>query len=266
MRLKFLRFFDYLRSWAHHNLRLQKTLDTYCSCKSLAFDVYSMVALGEAARLFFVVRILRDCRFMSDVGQLFGPARSDKVANSEATKHLAALIDQIAKERSKPAFADLFRYFAPRLKGFLMRLGSAEAQAEEIVQDVMLTVWRKAHLYNFKRATPATWIFTIARNRRIDVLRRHVFTEVDLQDPALVGDDPAQPDTEIEATEREIHVRAAMQKLPDEQAELVHMAFFNDWSHSQIAEKLSLPLGTVKSRLRLAFGRLREALQTPFGD
>ena len=203
---------------------------------------------------------------MSDSGQLSGPVRSDKVAQTDATKHLAALIESIARERDKVAFANVFSYFGPRLKGFLMRLGSPEGQAEEIVQDVMLTVWRKAHLYNPQRATPATWLFTIARNRRIDVLRRHVFTEVDLQDPALVADDPIQPDAEIEALQRDDHVRVAMQQLPAEQAELVYMAFFNDWSHSQIAEKLSLPLGTVKSRLRLAFGRLREALHSPLSD
>lgn len=203
---------------------------------------------------------------MSDSGRVSGSARENEISSAENGKNLAALIEQIARERDKQAFVALFEHFAPRLKGYLMRLGSDEAQAEEISQEVMLTVWRKAHMFDVRRAMPSTWIFTIARNRRIDRLRRQTFSEVDLLDPVLIAEEPEMPDAHIEAEQRQDFVRKAITKLPQQQAELVYMAFFNDWSHSKIADKLELPLGTVKSRLRLAFGRLREALRDPLGQ
>jgi len=141
-----------------------------------------------------------------------------------------------------------------------MRLGSSDGQAEEVTQEAMLAVWNKAHMFDAKKAAVSTWIFTIARNRRVDILRSQKYPELDANDPALIGDAPAQPDEEvIEAREGE-EVREALQKLPTEQKELVRLAFYNGWSHAKIAEQSNLPLGTVKSRLRLAFSRLRDAL------
>jgi RNA polymerase sigma-70 factor (ECF subfamily) len=174
--------------------------------------------------------------------------------------HFTFLIEQIAQHRDREAFAELFAYYAPRVKGYLMRLGSSDGQAEEVTQEAMLAVWNKAHMFDAKKAAVSTWLFTIARNRRVDILRSQKYPELDANDPALIGDAPAQPDEEvIEAREGE-EVREALQKLPTEQKELVRLAFYNGWSHAKIAEQSNLPLGTVKSRLRLAFSRLRDAL------
>lgn len=178
---------------------------------------------------------------------------------------LAGLIEDVAQTKNRASFKKLFEYFAPRLKGYLMRLGSSEWQAEELVQDVMLTVWRKAALYDRRKAAASTWLFTIARNRRVDVLRREKFPELDPEDPALVPDGEIRPDDAVILAERKSRVQAALASLPPEQAELVRLAFHKGWSHSEIAGETGLPLGTVKSRLRLSFARLREALEGPEG-
>jgi len=188
--------------------------------------------------------------------------QKDQQLNSSlaASMRFAFLIENIASQKDREAFAELFAHFAPRVKGYLMRLGASNGQAEEVTQDAMLTVWRKAHLFDRKKAAASTWIFTIARNRRIDILRQQKYPELDANDPALVPDTPAQADDEVIAEQRGELVRAALDKLPEEQRELVRLAFYNGWSHGQLADETNLPLGTVKSRLRLAFGRLRQEL------
>ena len=188
------------------------------------------------------------------------PRKKLSSGDKAAMAALATLIEDIAAHKSKTAFKKLFEYFAPRLKGYLMRLGSTEAQAEELVQDVMLTVWRKAALFDRRKAAASTWLFTIARNRRIDILRREKYPELDPEDPALVPDDEVQPDDAVIMAERKAEVQTAMATLPEEQVELVKLAFYKGWSHSEIAKETGLPLGTVKSRLRLSFIRLKEAL------
>ncbi|MBI1237821.1 MAG: sigma-70 family RNA polymerase sigma factor [Alphaproteobacteria bacterium] len=174
---------------------------------------------------------------------------------------LADLVEAIARDGDREAFAELFRYFAPRVKAYLLRLGAGHAQADEITQDVMVTVWRKAERFDRRLASVSTWLFTIARNRRIDVIRRTRRPEFDPDDPLFVPDPEPQPDDALLAAEREARLREAMKTLPREQAELLHEAFFKGLSHSEIAHATGIPLGTVKSRLRLAFGRLRAALE-----
>jgi RNA polymerase sigma factor (sigma-70 family) len=188
--------------------------------------------------------------------------QKDQQLNSSLSESMrfAFLIENIASQKDREAFAELFAHFAPRVKGYLMRLGASNGQAEEVTQDAMLTVWRKAHLFDRKKAAASTWIFTIARNRRIDILRQQKYPELDANDPALVPDTSAQADDEVIAEQRGELVRAALDKLPEEQRELVRLAFYNGWSHGQLADETNLPLGTVKSRLRLAFGRLRQEL------
>ncbi|MEC7475982.1 MAG: sigma-70 family RNA polymerase sigma factor [Pseudomonadota bacterium] len=188
------------------------------------------------------------------------PRKKLSPADKTAMSALATLIEDIAAHNSKAAFKKLFEYFAPRLKGYLMRLGSSEAQAEELVQDVMLTVWRKAALFDRRKAAASTWLFTIARNRRIDILRREKYPELDPEDPALVPDEEVQPDDAVIMAERKAEVQSALATLPEEQIKLVKLAFYKGWSHSEIAKETGLPLGTVKSRLRLSFTRLKEAI------
>ena len=173
---------------------------------------------------------------------------------------LADLVEAIALHADRAAFASLFRHFAPKIKGYLVKLG-AGGQAEELTQEVMLTVWRKAASFDRKQASVSTWLFTVARNRRIDAIRKERRPELDPQDPMLVPAAPQAADERLEAIEREARVSQAIKVLPAEQAELLRQAFYLAKSHSEIASEMKLPLGTVKSRLRLAFGRLRKVLE-----
>jgi RNA polymerase sigma factor (sigma-70 family) len=174
----------------------------------------------------------------------------------------AALVLAIAERRDRDAFARLFDHFVPRIEAYLSRLGADPATAEEISQDVMLTLWRKAALFDPAKSSVTTWLYRIARNRRIDAARRDRMDYVDPMSLALeeiAGD--AAPDTVMDAQWRESVLRAAIAELPEEQLSLVRLAFFDSLSHSTIAERTGLPLGTVKSRIRLAFARLRRALE-----
>lgn len=168
---------------------------------------------------------------------------------------------RIAQAQDKDAFAELFSYFAPRLKAYLLRLGAGDARAEELAQEVMVTVWRKAGTYDRRQASVSTWIFRIARNRRIDALRRENKGELDPHDPMLWPTEEPTPHDVVAAQQREAQVRAAMADLPDQQVELLRLAFFDGLSHSEIAKRQDLPLGTVKSRLRLTFQKLRMTLE-----
>jgi RNA polymerase sigma-70 factor, ECF subfamily len=172
----------------------------------------------------------------------------------------AALVEAVALSRDRSAFVQLFTHFAPRIKGYMMRLGAEPGQAEELAQDVMLSVWRKAHTFDRRQASVSTWLFTIARNRRIDILRREKRPEFDPGDPLLAPDPEPAPDDAADQSLREERLRRAMTVLPAEQLELLQQAFFRGQSHRDIAEETGMPLGTVKSRLRLAFGHLRGAL------
>ena len=147
------------------------------------------------------------------------------------------------------------------MKGYLLRLGLDIAQAEELSQEVMVAVWRKAATFDRRQASVATWIFRIARNRRIDVFRRDQYARLDANEPMFHPAAEALPDAAAEAGERETQIRRALADLPEDQRALVRDHFYEDLSHSQIAEKTGLPLGTVKSRLRLAFAKLRLRLE-----
>jgi len=176
-------------------------------------------------------------------------------------RDLNALMLAVGRERSRPAFGVLFGYFAPRLKSYLMRLGADPGQAEELVQEVMLLVWHRAETFDPSQANASTWVFTIARNKRIDVIRRERHPEIDLSDPALVPE-PAEPaDRVLETSQRNARLRAAIGTLPSEQADLLRLAYYDDKPHSTISAERGIPLGTVKSRLRLAVDRLRRLLK-----
>ena len=142
-----------------------------------------------------------------------------------------------------------------------MRLGSDSSSAEEIMQEVMLSVWRKASQYDRRQASVSTWIFRIARNRRIDTLRRTNKPELDAEDPMLQPAPAEQPDITVNRAQLEAKVRDVIETLPEEQLVLLKAAFYEGLSHSEIAKSFGLPLGTVKSRIRLAFMRLRGSLE-----
>jgi RNA polymerase sigma-70 factor (ECF subfamily) len=173
------------------------------------------------------------------------------------------LLVRVGAEQDRDAFIRLFEYFAPRVKSFLMKGGLAPDIADELAQETMLTVWNKAASFDPARAAASTWIFTIARNRRIDSLRR-----IRRSEPMNSYDNEAelQPSQEPAAdrvmqTEQESAALAqAISALPPEQAGLIRKSFFEEKTHQDIAREEGLPLGTVKSRIRLAMERLRTAL------
>jgi RNA polymerase sigma-70 factor (ECF subfamily) len=180
---------------------------------------------------------------------------------SEADReHFADLLVLVASRQDRPAYSELFGYYAPRVKSYLMRLGADGGQAEEIAQDVMVTVWRKASLFDRRQASVSTWIFRIARNRRIDVFRRTKRPDLDPEETMILPAGVEAPEARVEAMETETRVRAAMKDLPEEQLLLLRLAFYEGLSHREIAEKLDVPLGTVKSRIRLAFAKMKSRL------
>jgi RNA polymerase sigma-70 factor (ECF subfamily) len=173
------------------------------------------------------------------------------------------LIVAVARTRDRDAFARLFQHFAPRLKAWLIKGGAADAAAEEFAQDAMLTVWRKAELFDSRMARASTWIFTIARNRRLDALRKDARVPPVELIPA--DTEPDRPDALLEGRQDAGRIREAMAALTPEQAQVLHLAFFLDQPHSAIAERLHLPLGTVKSRIRKAMLKLRVMLEQEGG-
>jgi len=175
-------------------------------------------------------------------------------------EQFAGLVEAVASRRDRVAFAQLFDYFAPRIHAYLLRLRLDPIVADELTQDVMSTLWQKAALFDPGKSSVATWLFRIARNRRIDLLRRER-DDRPVDDKTLNIPDPAlSPDDSLDASQREKLIRGALDVLPREQLELVRLAFFDGLTHSEIADRTGVPLGTVKSRLRLAFSRLRRAL------
>lgn len=174
-------------------------------------------------------------------------------------------MEAVAARQDREAFGALFAYYGPRVKGYLLRLGAGDALAEELAQEVMITVWRKAALFDRAQASVSTWIFRIARNRRIDAARRLNKPDLDPSEPALLPDTPVSPDEALSAAEQEERVRAVLAELPEEQLSLLQQAFYEGLSHRDIAERTGLPLGTVKSRIRLAFAKMRTRLTGEMG-
>ena len=175
-----------------------------------------------------------------------------------------ALLAAVATARDRAAFVTLFERYAGRVKGFLLRAGTGAGLADEVTQEVMVAVWRRAGTFDPAKASAATWIFTIARNRRIDLLRRAARGEADGTDPLVDPEPAASAETGLAGAERDARVRDVVADLSEAQREVVHLAFFSGLSQSEIADRLVLALGTVKSRLRLAFSRLRRDLGDRF--
>ncbi len=178
---------------------------------------------------------------------------------SEAAR-LNGLVVAVGRAQDRAAFQALFDHFAPRVKGYLMRLGAGNAVAEDLAQEAMLTLWRKAALFDPSKASASTWIFTIARNLRIDAIRKERRPELDPNEPALQPEAERGADESFDWAQAEDRLHAALAGLPREQAEIITLSFLAEKPHSLIATELGLPLGTVKSRIRLAMARLRLAL------
>jgi RNA polymerase sigma-70 factor (ECF subfamily) len=170
------------------------------------------------------------------------------------------MIEAVATRQDRSAFAALFQLYAPRVKMLLMRMGTPDEVAEDIAQETLLMVWRKAARYERSRASPSTWIFAIARNLRIDRLRRDRRVKLNTHYHVVEQDEPPRPDGALDVMEREQQLREALGQLSEDHVRIVRLSFFEGRPHGDIAELLDIPLGTVKSRIRLALRRLRELL------
>lgn len=174
-------------------------------------------------------------------------------------KTLEDLIVEVAAG-DRLAFEQLFERVTPRIKGYLMRMGAGEGQAEEITQDVMVSVWRRARTYDLEKAAATTWLYQIARNRRIDLWRREHKLILDPHEPLLQGNEPDQPYQLLNAAEEAARVREAIEQLPDELSRLLRLAYYDGLTHQEIANATGLPLGTAKSRIRKATKIVRNTL------
>lgn len=170
----------------------------------------------------------------------------------------AGAIAAVSADLDRDAFAWLFNHYAPQVKAYNLRFGLAEEVAEELAQETLLAIWRKAATFDPRRASPSAWVYTIARNRRIDVMRRERHPDELAAEGPAAG--PATPEDDLRAAEGDARVRVALERLPADQVLLLRMAFFEDRSHTQIADQLDLPLGTVKSKIRRATAKLRDLL------
>lgn len=180
--------------------------------------------------------------------------------SADENKKMATLIVLVAENRDRTAFMQIYSHFAPRVKGFLVSRGLTSHAADDVLQEVMLAIWNKAQSYNPNKAAISTWIFTIARYKYIDRLRRESRHQTDSDDLDLKPSDAPIADDDVLQDQRQNAVQAAIASLPADQQSVIFLSFIKGLAHSEIAEQLGLPLGTVKSRIRRAFARLREEL------
>lgn len=194
------------------------------------------------------------------------PAQQD-LAAAVAARRWSACIQAIAQSQDQTAFAELFNYFAPRLKTWLMRAGSQPAEAEELAQEVMVTVWQRAAGFDASKASASTWIYTIARNKRIDALRRQQWPAgagIDIDEIASFLPDPGSDSAAnaLQASDQQ-RIGRLLKNLPANDEEVLRLAFFEEKTHQDVANTLGLPLGTVKSRIRVALQRLQDLWGAP---
>ncbi len=178
--------------------------------------------------------------------------------NTELSQQTVWMI-AVRDTRDRSAFVKLFDHFAPRLKGFVMRSGVSSHQAEEIVQDVMLTIWRRASTFDPHRAQVSAWIYQIARNRQIDIARKE-----NRPMPEELKEEPgsASDASQILGVEQEsVYLKQALAKLAPEQREMIEKAYLGELTHQEISAQTGLALGTVKSRIRLGLERLKHELK-----
>lgn len=201
------------------------------------------------------------------------PAAGKKVSVLTEAKReeLAEALKAIGETRSEEAFCTIYSHFGGRVKSFLVGKGMEDETAEELMQEIMITIWRKAHTYDSTKAAASTWIFTIARNRRIDYLRGNYRIEVELDD-ALLEREPENLesdrslDSELSLQQNSNRLYEALGQLPKEQKQVMHLSYFRGQSHGDIAAWLGLPVGTVKSRIRLALQSIRTIMQDEIND
>lgn len=205
--------------------------------------------------------VLAFARGADIVSMLLGVDRTGWVVElEEEAESAGTLLVRIAEAQDRAAFTTLYARFAPKVKAYAFKRGADNAAADELAQDVMFIVWRRADQYDPARAAVSTWIYTIARNRWIDLMRHEQLPAPDPNDPAFQPDPYQSADMALARAEDGERLRSAIDALPPDQARLVRTCYFGEKSHRTIAEETGLPLGTVKSRIRLALARLTNAL------
>lgn len=179
---------------------------------------------------------------------------------STNTQVWSELLAEMAVTQDKSLYIKLYRHFAPKIKVYIIRLGVADAAAEELVQEAMLNMWRKAHLFNPEKSAASTWLFTLARNQSIDWMRKQKYPEYSLDSLPEYSKCVAESDLGEKAVLCE-RMAQAISQLPESQSQVIYMSFFEGRSHSEIADRLTIPLGSVKSRIRLAVEKLKLTLR-----
>ena len=183
--------------------------------------------------------------------------KKSKMLQKNNIQSMEECINAVASRKDRKAFKHLFESFAPKLKSFAMRNGVGVELAEEVVQETFIRIWRKADQFDAAKASASTWIYTIARNQRIDLLRKRHRPEPDFEDPAFVPDEEPQPSDVIAQDEEADKLRNSIDELSPEQQAVLKLAFLEELPHVEVAKKLNIPLGTVKSRIRLALKHIR---------
>lgn len=171
------------------------------------------------------------------------------------------LLRKIRDKRCEASFRLLYEYYTPRVSSFLRQKGVAERISQEMTQEVMTKVWLKTSQFDDRKANASTWIFAIARNAFIDRVRKMKRAEVDFNDPLLMPDEDPAPDAGLAATDRDEALKGAIEALPPDQSEVLRLVYFHGMKQQAVAEALSIPLNTVKSRLRLALEKLRRLME-----
>ena len=166
------------------------------------------------------------------------------------------LVKKISEEKDEKAFSQIFDFIAPKINAYFIKNNLKNEYSEELTQDVLSTIWTKAHLFNPEKSKFITWSFTIARNKKIDFYRK---TEKNIPNDEDVRDflykNNSSNDYEIESTINKIR-----EELDENQQKLIKMSFFDQKSHKKIAEELEIPLGTVKSRIRATLNKMQKYL------
>ena len=173
---------------------------------------------------------------------------------NEKASDLSDMLASLAETKDKQVYIRLFRHFAPKVKAYIVRLGLVDTTAEELMQETMLSVWRKSHMYNRSKASASTWIFTLARNQSIDWMRKQKYPEYSLEEWHEEPDEATDKGEQSVTTDRMLK---SIDRLPENQAQVIYMSFFEGRSHSDISDRLGIPLGSVKSRIRLASEKLK---------
>ena len=173
----------------------------------------------------------------------------------------SVLLGAVGDQRCEKSFGKIYEYYAPRVASFLRQKGVEERISQELTQETMTRVWTKASYFDARKANASTWIFTIARNLFIDRVRKTKRSEVDMNDPLLVGGQSPAPDTLLDINERNQMLTSAIDDLPDDQAEVLRLVYLNGMKQQAVADRLSIPLNTVKSRLRIALEKLRRLME-----